>query len=297
MGKGLNENLAFWRHLSNVQKPAHLFHYTSAEGLIGIVTSGCFWLSDSNYLNDTQELKEFADYIENVIFNMAVNEGNSLTLKCEDERRYLQELGKHARSAWPGIFIASFTEERDLLSQWRAYCRANAGYSIGVPTETLYRSARAREFWLVPCVYDHREKFIAAREVVEFFLNQLREGKCGVEPSEEIVQSFRLTVTRYGAVFKHRAFSEEKEWRIISSPMWCRPGVKFRAGVNSVIPYVELSFKNELMQDDDISKHLIAVVGPTIDYGSAAQSCQWLVQENFPNRCAFSRSEAPYRAI
>jgi hypothetical protein len=37
--------------------PDHLYHYTSIEGLMGILTNRSLWATEIYFLNDTQELR------------------------------------------------------------------------------------------------------------------------------------------------------------------------------------------------------------------------------------------------
>ena len=44
----------FWKsHRSDA--PEHVYHYTSAEGLYGILQSNAVWAADCRFLNDTSE--------------------------------------------------------------------------------------------------------------------------------------------------------------------------------------------------------------------------------------------------
>jgi hypothetical protein len=42
--------------LSDEVLPARVYHYTSTDGLLGILDSGHLWATDLRYLNDTSEL-------------------------------------------------------------------------------------------------------------------------------------------------------------------------------------------------------------------------------------------------
>jgi len=46
------------------QHPNVLYHYTSADGLIGILTSKSIWLTDLRYMNDLSELQYANQLIE-----------------------------------------------------------------------------------------------------------------------------------------------------------------------------------------------------------------------------------------
>jgi hypothetical protein len=49
------------------RKPSHLFHYTSTEGLVGIVTSRTFFLSDMMASTDQTEIRYGLDVVYEVL--------------------------------------------------------------------------------------------------------------------------------------------------------------------------------------------------------------------------------------
>src|SRR5215213_3016940 len=91
--------------------PAKLYHYTTAQGLLGILTSKSFWATDLNFQNDAMELK----YASNLI-----NEILDVKLNKQDER--LEEFWKHSRlylrlnSGALDAYATCFCENGNLLS-------------------------------------------------------------------------------------------------------------------------------------------------------------------------------------
>lgn len=83
-----------------------LYQYTSASGLKGIVDNQSLWLTHILYQNDTRELYDGLDLIKRVLDDEYSGLGNDFI----------------SDPALVNIYTASFTEERDLLSQWRGYC-------------------------------------------------------------------------------------------------------------------------------------------------------------------------------
>src|SRR5687767_12593532 len=53
--------------------PAELYHYTAAQGLLGILTSKSFWATDLNFQNDAMELK-YASKLINEILDAKLNQ-------------------------------------------------------------------------------------------------------------------------------------------------------------------------------------------------------------------------------
>ena len=63
------------------QQYPELLHYTTLEGLRGIVSSGCLWATDATYLNDSGEITHFFDE-------------RLRALVLEDARNYAIELAR-----------------------------------------------------------------------------------------------------------------------------------------------------------------------------------------------------------
>ena len=111
--------------------PEILYHYTSADALLSIVNSGRISATNIDYLNDSSEVawmwKAVASQLEatKLSENKAESECATQILKKIEERRRLNE------------FVASFSENGDDLSQWRAYCPGGFGYSIGFASAAL----------------------------------------------------------------------------------------------------------------------------------------------------------------
>ncbi|HEY2467771.1 MAG TPA: DUF2971 domain-containing protein [Terracidiphilus sp.] len=118
-----------------------LYHYTTADGLKGIVENEELWATSAYYLNDSAEIL----YGYRVL-DLALQEWLKRTNLPEDSvARGLAEslrsyFGQDAleRNVITPIYLACFCEEGNLLSQWRAY-GSSGGYSIGfrVPAEGI----------------------------------------------------------------------------------------------------------------------------------------------------------------
>ena len=55
--------------ISEYQKPVPdiLYHYTTSDGLLGILKDNCFWLTNAYYLNDSTEIKYGNEIIKKII--------------------------------------------------------------------------------------------------------------------------------------------------------------------------------------------------------------------------------------
>jgi hypothetical protein len=93
-----------------------LFHYTTIAGLMGIIESKSLWASQIQYLNDSLEFNPAIDIARKNI------ENPSWIGKSEDYEFLLPKMANDLGFAEDlKICVCSFSEEGDLLSQWRAY--------------------------------------------------------------------------------------------------------------------------------------------------------------------------------
>lgn len=137
--------------------PSHLFHYTSAEGLLGILKGKKVWATNLSFLNDAKEFEHAIEVTKTELTHRA--EGAMDELEQEFIGRALM---------WANMFtpkehyVFAMSKDPDLLSQWRAYCPPGGGFAIGFPTEQLQRMAQRQEFILAPCVYepDKQQKIV-----------------------------------------------------------------------------------------------------------------------------------------
>jgi hypothetical protein len=58
----------------------------------------------------------------------------------------------------------------------------------------------------------------------------------------EYLEEFRGAILQVLAILKDPAFSEEREWRVVSPyfPRYSGPEIKFREGASMLLPYIEI---------------------------------------------------------
>ena len=95
-----------------------IYHYCSVESFKAIIENKTLWLSSVYNLNDYKEIHWIKDKIFKKINNSSTKD-NFIKYKSF-ENLYSKQLSN--------VYIASFSQGSDLLSQWRAY--ANDGYVL-----------------------------------------------------------------------------------------------------------------------------------------------------------------------
>jgi hypothetical protein len=164
------------------------------------------------------------------------------------------------------ICVCSFSEERDSLSQWRAY-GGSSGFAVGFSSQVLRAATEKLEWFLAPCIYDPATQRDLVRALVEEVLEENLGGPLpGVEDEEEDTAlknmggNLRPDLHTYAPILKHESFKEEREWRIISRPVFSRR-LDYREGRSLIVPYYRLP----LCEDNQKLELHEVVIGPTPD--------------------------------
>jgi hypothetical protein len=225
--------------------PEFLYHYTSQDGLIGIVSSASLWATNINYMNDATEFSRPLGMLRDRLIRHARDcemEADSFSstdpvrsahANQRKERAY--ELWRHANSIGTlFICVACFCENGDLLSQWRGYAAQGYGYALGFKTAILGERIAPSGFILGRCIYDIELQDKIINEALEYILRSGAPGDKG-----ERFQEF-LSVLRYIALFKDTSFVQEQEWRLVPSEPVYLTRTQFRAGKSMIIPYTSI---------------------------------------------------------
>ena len=241
-----------------------LYHYTSLNGILGILQSRSIWATHASYLNDASEFfhgLKFAKQVAGGIF-------------MEDD--YLAPFGWAVRHGLEAVFaddlfVASFSEKADLLSMWRGYCPAGAGLCLGIDFEQLKSFCSSKGYRLEQCIYEHGQQI----QQVESLVNQCFERfpkptiarndyeKLDSRGRVDVGMSYRLRtsegtekpqtdaavdwlcaeISKLAPLFKNEGFHEESEWRVVAKKPF--ESVRFRATQSYLVPYVELGVFDE----------------------------------------------------
>ena len=109
-----------------------------------------FWATEIRFLNDAKEIVQTLD-----IFLSQIRA--KLDSTDETEREFLRQLEawlRHRLVDGHLIFVASFSEQGNLLSQWRAYSPLGKGVSLGFDPQCLDTMAQQQDYKIGKCVYD-----------------------------------------------------------------------------------------------------------------------------------------------
>jgi hypothetical protein len=232
--------------------PDYLYHYTSIDGLYGIVKNQSIWATMVHYLNDAAELK-IAISICQSILREELRKTNTSDYAMKDVLGVWSEIGDDLFES-THICVVSFTEQADQLSQWRGYCPPDGGYAIGFRTSSLEACLQEQEFVLAPCEYDKSNQNAILKQWVGETISALKEiaqqetnlplieavPENIRQMDEKVEELFIEEFHRIAPIIKHSKFAEEKEWRAISNP---DPQLHFRVGRAMLLPYCKIDLK------------------------------------------------------
>lgn len=224
--------------LTAVAPGGPIFHYTSQQGFLGIIKDKALWLNSIRHLSDA---KEFGYAVELV--------RSKLNHRLQAERgpwnsyygKVLERLDAIEAMHDLVLFVGSFSEAADLLSQWRGYTPSGVGFSIGFEREYLKTMASQQGLHITKCIYELREHEAILENVINRAGALVKNGEC-----EQAVAGFLVGLLRVAPALKDASFHEEQEWRVVSdvlNPSDAKP--KFRVGKSMLIPYQEFKLAAE----------------------------------------------------
>ncbi len=277
----------------NTPLPDRLYHYTSSDGLMGILKTNKIRTTKIHYLNDRSELNLAFECIRAEIKRqMKKKQGPRSQEELEEMLRVLDTIEEI------NVSVASFTEKGDQLSQWRGYCKIGDGYSLGFDGKALRQQLKEQfKFWfyLAPCVYNENKQKILINELIKY--SPLRTKSLSAQSINLPLRylSFEESTLLVAPMIKASGFKEEKEWRLISAPLPFDTA-EFRRGSFSLIPYWE----TEVDLERTLKK---IIIGPTPEKELSEAAVRGLLMKYFPahnsplRKIEIMHSQVPFRNL
>jgi hypothetical protein len=276
--------------------PDVLYHYTDVAGLIGILSSSSLWATNLRFMNDAEELAHSWRLMLEVLREAKSKARSSAQVEL------IEEIESAVRSEWagsPDFYAVSFTEDGDLLSQWRAYGSSGGGYAIGFDSARLVSVSSRHEQpnrILNRVIYDERTQLRVLRATADRMLDIFAD----VDPASAAITSARARlfaalgeVVGFVFSFKDPAWVEEHEWRAVRTvPVDERDEIHFRPQGGIPIPYVTLAIGNDTHGRLPIRE---IVLGPRADIGTAARSVELLLTNHGYSGVEIGTSSVPLR--
>ncbi|RXH12343.1 DUF2971 domain-containing protein [Bradyrhizobium guangzhouense] len=269
-----------------------LFHYTSGDGLVGIVKTNCLFASHSDFLNDSTECRIIRDLLTPVIeteidattrmlvqrglLKKEVFEAHNGAFAIGEANNVLNVLFKAINGLAP-FFITSFCMhakgtvdfDNGLLSQWRGYGRSG-GFAIEFNESGInelvslelnkyaYDSIETRRV----AYKDYGDKFdpaefkgLANAMIREVFASQGFD----ISPlvGEPVVETYIRPFLKSAPFMKHFGFREENEYRIVAP---C-----YRTSVKKIATPEELAIGNFNFKSMELRRRADGTMIPYIE--------------------------------
>jgi DUF2971 family protein len=195
--------------------PESLFHYTSGEGLLGILRSGVLRGSNYAFMNDRSEFTYGASLLREVV------EERSKHPHDDVDQDYYEAILRADTPIVSELYLSCFCTKGDLLSQWRGYGIQNSRYCLRFSPDQLEAIHGASP--VVPVLYDRSRQ----RVLLNALLDRHLEGLYSVASAERHAFFYLMASCTYAcclgafALLKDDSFEEEHEWR---SMLLVRPG-------------------------------------------------------------------------
>ncbi|WP_374274452.1 DUF2971 domain-containing protein [Brevundimonas sp.] len=180
-----------------------VYHYASPEAALGILEKREVWGSLIHSLNDHSEYKHFFESILTTLPRLFGQEAGFDDM--------IDDLSVNISSVKDlNVFVVSFSEKGDLLSQWRGYCR-EGGYAMGFNREALksHFADSGVDFRKVEYGIPSDDLLTSAfRQIVHVY---------GTDPTARAPAIYMAEqwMLRAAPFYKDEGFREEAEWRAV----------------------------------------------------------------------------------
>jgi len=287
--EGVAKKLGF-----NTNLPEIIWHYTTADGLLGVLDSGSLFATQLACLNDQSELRYAVFMVRSAMQLMRLKPGE------DPDRDYIFDFLDRAAmiDVLPNseLFVACFSRNGDELSQWRAYGGGENGYAIAFRTQALF----SHHSVVAPVSYDHALHLNVAGEVaaafVDFYLRGARRGHDRQEWTIDFTRAWDAAMGRVGAMIKHPAFTAEAEFRCIHKLEPSEHGsLEFRQKAGMLSRYLPLYFPPLGKPREKLLPIEGVIVGPCRHSAVSKASVEMLLRKHgYPSAVA-EVSSAPFQ--
>ncbi len=286
--------------LSRIARDLHssdgvFYHYTSGQGLLGIVSSNSLWMSDSYFMNDSSEVGHSVGIFEEA-FDL-LKPGDLTSDVWPVFQNAIRVMREQMQASRPLIF--SMSTGKDLLNQWRYYGNDTVAYAIGFNSRELGEiMCDDNVCTYAPLLYDRweaiqecRDHILRHRAVVGRLLatHSLED-----EDTANLIISSALAGRLFAraAFLKHEGFKAEQEVRlIVDLASHANPEVfEFRSSKFGLIPFLRA-----YMPNGAILPIVKIVIGPTPYQEAARTSVELLLRKHGHENVSTEFSTVPFR--
>lgn len=257
-----------WIHVPLCKKGDKLYHYTTADGVRGIVENREFLATKSDFLNDKLEFQYAVEVMERLtekyIVNPDLRERFFSKLKKEIDRLGVITPTCDADGDCDmdemSFYVVAFSKLQNNALLWAEFTDFR-GYCLEFDYEKVVEGFQNRVFLHGTVIYDEEEQMNGLLEsLLSCIRNLIEEGAADLEgffeeeadPSEEsldqLVMEMAVVCSVYAMFFKKSFFEGEEEYRFIFPPLINHIGTdkpKFRLLDQIFLPYIMVEFEGK----------------------------------------------------
>jgi hypothetical protein len=272
-----------------ISVPLRISHYTTLEGMKGIVESGCLWASNAAFLNDKVELSHALAASKQVIRKLSSDKA------FEKWELALKEIfEKLTTSGIPDTYVACFCKSDDNLSQWRGYGGTTQGISLTFSRSKLAARLKKDGAEFHQVLYSHYSTAAKLKSALKNEVSDLADLDKIIGGSDEEENNIDL-YRRVSALlprFKHLGFKDEKEWRFIIQREIAERDLCFRVSNNKIVPYIKVGSGGEANSPLPLTS---VRIGPGADQELTMQSVRTFLSAKGYTDVDVDASEIPFR--
>lgn len=312
-------NDAFDSFFDNRTRPRCIYHYTSPDGFLNILSPKedensrkelRLWFTKYDSLNDKEERSHFSRYLKEHYYPSRISGKLSQAfldiiqkLDPSDNRLIIYHKNPDRPTAFTmetlpcDTYLCCFSEETDLLPMWNYYTKSQhyEGYNIGFHPEYFRQKSISTRIYHIDfkrAIYSSQEK----AELLDAILCPLNDVFTPDSTTEDEKNSIQTVVQSYindlQFSFKNPAFQHEKEIRaILRVPK--NSGIspfkkEFRNSNGYIVPYIEYPVPLEAVKEITIAPLLEAEI-------SKQNIAEMLRERGFGSGIKINTSSIPIR--
>jgi hypothetical protein len=252
----LSEFNALMRPVKNT-----LYHYTTGAAAASIIDQARLRAVNVIYMDSGQELQHRLDNLRSAMAQRPRGDA-SLDLNQSIEHYLSQTVS----TVPPDIWVATLTEQRDSLDQWRRLEPQGHAVAIGFSPGEIVKAAKSGGVLVAPCCYDDSVKLAVVGRGLDLLerLCLQRAKRSGIDPqaTQALVRYVVRELALFGALMKPPELAHENEWRLIL----CNPS-QTALGARRIMPlpgpdFTALYVDIELGDDNGLLPVSEVLVGP-----------------------------------
>ena len=274
-----------------------LYHYTTSNGLKGILDSRSIWCSHIRYFSDPKEWVYGESKVISKIEDLLSLEKDS---NIEELLKDLIMLIRSITNSFYDIYAACFCKNGNLLSQWRGYSNRGGGYSLGFTFDSdtkftydfqkypyIKLAALRKIIYDVDTQNDLIDKALerlvdAGRKAI----NRILKTNNSLPPGflNQMAMGFANRLAEVIVSIKEPVFSEEDEWRLIIFKSRVldqdnKREINFWEKSGELIPYLSASIYNKNEKELIFPLNSIRI-GPSLDSERVKHSLDLLIKKH-----------------